>query len=61
MMKNDYEIQFTDDVNKEAQRIILDVKNGKEQELASKTSVNDMRRSLQILVPGKAPLPYHSS
>ena len=59
MMKNDYEIQFTDDVNKEAQRIILDVKNGKEQELASKTSVNDMRRSLQILVPGKAPLPYH--
>jgi len=59
MMKNDENIKFTDDVNKEAQKIILDVKNGKEQELASKTSVNDMRRSIQILVPGKAPLPYH--
>ena len=59
MMKNDENIRFTDDVSKEAQQIILDVKNGKVQDLASKTSVNDMRRSLQILVPGKAPLPYH--
>ena len=59
MMRNDENIRFTDDVSKEAQQIILDVKNGKEQDLASKTSVNDMRRSLQILVPGKAPLPYH--
>lgn len=59
MMKYDENIRFTDDVSKEAQQIILDVKNGKVQDLASKTSVNDMRRSLQILVPGKAPLPYH--
>ncbi len=59
LMKSDYRIKFTDDVNNEAQKIILDIKRGKEQELASKTSVNDIRRSLQILVPGKAPLPYH--
>lgn len=59
LMKNNDNIQFTDEVNKEAQKIILDVKNGKPLDLASKTSVNDMRRSLQILVPGKAPLPYH--
>lgn len=59
MMKNDSGIEFTDEVNPEAQRIILDLRDGKEQDLASKTSVNDMRRSLQILVPGKAPLPYH--
>ena len=59
MMKKDSHIKFTDDVNKEAQSIILAIKNGKEQELASKTSVNDMRRSLQIIVPGKASLPYH--
>lgn len=59
MMKNDENIRFTDDVSNEAKQIILDVKKGKVQDLASKTSVNDMRRSLQILVPGKAPLPYH--
>lgn len=59
MMRNDSNIEFTDDVNPEARNIILDLKNGKDQDLASKTSVNDMRRSLQILVPGKAPLPYH--
>ena len=59
MMKNDANIRFTDDVSNEAKQIILDVKKGKVQDLASKTSVNDMRRSLQILVPGKAPLPYH--
>lgn len=59
LMKQNERITFTDDVSKEAQQIILDIKNGKEQDLASKTSVNDMRRSLQILVPGKAPLPYH--
>ena len=59
LMKSDYRIKFTDEVSNEAQKIILDIKRGKEQELASKTSVNDMRRSLQILVPGKAPLPYH--
>ena len=59
MMRNDENIRFTDDVGKEAQQIILDIKNGKVQDLASKTSVNDMRRSLQILVPGKALIPYH--
>lgn len=52
-------IEFTDDINPEAKRIILDIKAGKDQELASKTAVNDLRRSLQILVPGDAPLPYH--
>lgn len=59
MMKNDSSIEFTDDVNPEAQKIILDLRDGKDQELASKTSVKEKRRSLQILVPGKAPLPYH--
>lgn len=59
LMKNDDNIQFTDEVNKEAKKLILDVKSGKPLDLASKTSVNDMRRSLQILVPGKTPLPYH--
>jgi GTPase SAR1 family protein len=59
IMRGNDKVRFTDDVNKEAQKIILDIKEGKEQELASKTSVNEMRRSLQILVPGAAPLPYH--
>lgn len=59
MMRRYAEVTFTDEVSKEAQRIINDIKDGKEQELAAQTSVNDMRRSLQILVPGKAPLPYH--
>lgn len=59
LMRADNNISFTDEINNEAKRIILDIKNGKAQNLASKTSVNDMRRSIQILVPGKAPLPYH--
>jgi len=59
LMRQYPEAAFTDEVSKEAQRIITDIKNGKEQELASKTSVQDMRRSLQLLVPGKGVLPYH--
>lgn len=59
LMRQCPETRFTDEVNREAQRIITDIKNGKEQELASKTSVQDMRRSLQLLVPGKGVLPYH--
>lgn len=59
LMRNHPGISFTDDINKEAKRIILDIKNGKEQDLASKTSVNDMRRSIQLLVPAKTPMPYH--
>lgn len=59
LMRADNNISFTDEINNEAKRIILDIKNGRAQNLASKTSVNDMRRSIQILVPGKAPLPYH--
>lgn len=59
MMRRFAEVTFTDQVSKEAQKIITDIKEGKEQEIAAQTSINDMRRSLQILVPGKAPLPYH--
>ncbi len=59
LMKNYTNVEFTDEVNNEARRIITDIKNGKEQELASKTSVADMRRSLQILAQGKGALPYH--
>ena len=59
LMRNYPDIRFTDEVNNEAQRIITDIKDGKEQELASKTSVADMRRSLQILAQGNGSMPYH--
>lgn len=59
LMRKYPDVQFTDDINPEAKRIILGIKNGKDQDLASKTSINDLRRSLQILVPGAASLPYH--
>ena len=59
MMKRYAEITFTDNVSIEAKRIIANIKEGKKQELAAKTSVSDMRRSLQIIVPGKGRMPYH--
>lgn len=59
MMKTYDSIEFTDSVSNEAKKIILDIKAGKVQDLASKTSVSDIRRSLQILAPGNTRLPYH--
>ena len=59
LMKHYPDIRFTDEVSNEARRIITDIKDGKIQELASKTSVNDIRRSLQILIPRNSSLPYH--
>lgn len=59
MMKTYDGIEFTDRVSSEAKKIILDIKAGKVQDLASKTSVSDIRRSLQILAPGNTRLPYH--
>lgn len=59
MMKTYDGIEFTDRVSSEAKKIILDIKAGKAQDLASKTSVSDIRRSLQILAPGNTRLPYH--
>lgn len=59
LMRTYPRIEFTDKVSNEAKKIITDIRNGNEQELASKTSVADMRRSLQVIAPGKGPLPYH--
>lgn len=59
MMRIYNSIEFTDRVSSEAKKIILDIKAGKVQDLASKTSVSDIRRSLQFLAPGNMRLPYH--